>query len=280
MTHKLSICLPNFPGFYPSWLDQELDHLADREVEWMVEKQSDQTYHPEHYQPEELRLDEGEFHEILFDVADHSAMHFAVAKTYADAFNHWFGEWSEDSLGPDGRIELGAEYEEMTSPRFYNFETDRLFILVEPAAVMRLLQVNAEHDSFLTLAQAIRERHTSRSGFISHYTNAVEEWFERDVTEWDHNELGTLLLAAMRCMGINQEDNGEPSGEAFMWLMIDGDGLFQEFQDGVDWDKLDQKVRELREEKEAEAKADDPDWEPPYRCPETGDLFAPFTPTP
>ena len=114
MTHKLSICLPNFPGFYPSWLDQELDHLADREVEWMVEKQSDQTYHPEHYQPEELRLDEGEFHEILFERGRPiSAMHFAVAKTYAGRLQPLVRRVvRKNSLGPDGRIELGAEYEE------------------------------------------------------------------------------------------------------------------------------------------------------------------------
>ena len=44
------------------------------------------------------------------------AMHFAVAKTYADAFNHWFGEWSEDSLWARRSGRIGAEYEERPRP--------------------------------------------------------------------------------------------------------------------------------------------------------------------
>ncbi len=46
-----------------------------------------------------------------------------------------------------------------------------------------------------TLVKLIRERFTSRDGFCSFYSNDIDEWKEKEVTEWDEIELGTLLDA-------------------------------------------------------------------------------------
>jgi hypothetical protein len=40
----------------------------------------------------------------------------------------------------------------------------------------------------------IKERHTSRDGFISFYSNNFDDWV-KPLSKYDHNELGTLLTA-------------------------------------------------------------------------------------
>jgi hypothetical protein len=43
------------------------------------------------------------------------------------------------------------------------------------------------------LNKVIRERFTSRSGFISHYPNHISDWPR--IEEWDHNHVGTVMAA-------------------------------------------------------------------------------------
>lgn len=58
-----------------------------------------------------------------------------------------------------------------------------------------------------------------------------------------------------------------------MWV-LEGEGVYSAHHEAVDWERFDEAVREKREEIEDELRADDPEWVPSYRCPETLDLFA------
>lgn len=254
MTETLSIKIP-FCGLYYSTLSHELDYVEEREAEWMEERQREDGIAPE------LHLDAATFAEILFDVTDYSIAHEAIAKGYAEAFAEKMDEVFE--------FTTGFEFEEMTSPRFYNFETDRLFCRVPVATVERLFEIS-KGDEHKTLAKIIQERHTSRDGFISFYTNGLTDWLEKPLEDWDHNELETLLLAALE---VAHGDAEEACREVEMW-MLEGEDIYSAHQEAVDWGRLDERVKDKRDEMTADILADDPEWVPPYRCPETFELFA------
>jgi len=101
----------------------------------------------------------------------------------------------------------GLVFDELSSPREYNFETDRIFAEIPDAEVSRLLQETAPAD----LARVATERFTSYDGFISSYSPDVAEW--GPVDEWDHNQVGTLLIAHA----------GDDWDERELYLMDDAD---------------------------------------------------------
>lgn len=111
-----------------------------------------------------------------FDLVQWRSVHAAYAAHYAAAFCEEF------------EIK-GAAFESMTSPREYNFTTDRVFITLPESEVTRILSVTPR----ATLDDVAREMFTSRSGFISHYSPDVDSW--GPLEGWDHNQCFALLSA-------------------------------------------------------------------------------------
>lgn len=166
---KIELNLP-FAGFYYSLYGDELD----QELEMFVE-----------YQREELELSIEEAQglgDILICNTNWTAAHVEIAMRYVDAFNELFEEWTG--------IKLNLTYRTMLSPKYYNFETDRIFAWADESAILQL-RINVDNKR---LQEVIRERFTSCDGFISHYPNYLPDWNE-NVLEWDHNELCTLVMA-------------------------------------------------------------------------------------
>lgn len=80
---------------------------------------------------------------------------------------------------------------ELTSPREYNFSTDQISVYIDTKTLKKISSVlNSD-----TLKNLIKRRFTSRDGFMSWYSNDIEEWKEKKVQDWDCVELGTLLDA-------------------------------------------------------------------------------------
>lgn len=100
--------------------------------------------------------------------------------------------------------ELGIdlEFQELISPREYNFTTDKIICWIKPKDVKKL----ATALNSPTLEKLVKERFTSRDGFISFYSRYVDEWKEKPVKEWDAVELGTLLDAWII------DNDGDPDG--------------------------------------------------------------------
>lgn len=104
------------------------------------------------------------------------AVHQAYARQYFDAFCNEIGI-------------AGARFVEMTSPREYNFETDKIFADIPDEFLQRIrADVAPEH-----LRRVAAEWFTSRDGFSSFYSPNVGDWGALD--EWDHNQKGALLQA-------------------------------------------------------------------------------------
>lgn len=246
-TDNLIIQIP-FSGFYESKWSGEVDGVEERETEYY---ESDRQ--AEDGVPPELRLTASEYFDILFQHTDYGAAYQKIARDYVYGFNQW--------LKGETDLDLGLTFESMSSPREYNFVTDRVFAHISPTSVKALFDRSVA-DNHERLRETIKERHTSRSGFCSYYSNDPDTWLGRDVLTWDHNEIETLLLAVM------------PEDEEWEWSIFEmlSEDCYSAWSNAVDWPKVEAAIDDIREDK-AKAIAD-PDYKPLYRCPKTLDLFA------
>lgn len=146
-----------FSGFYCSLHDSELDHALER----MFDHDGSGDANPD-------------LIDAARDTIDWACVHQAYAAEYVDAMRAEYG------------IELKYQY--MESPRYYNFETDRIFAHIDRDGLAMIARA-VPRDA---LRKAIKERFTSRDGFISHYPARLADWPAR-LSDWDHNQIGTLL---------------------------------------------------------------------------------------
>ena len=161
-----------FEGFYKSFYSEEIDHEEEQFIECVLDNG-------------EINKEQADkLADLFWRHTDYSKAYDLIARAYIIAFNAKFKEWAD--------VDLNLQFTLMTSPREYNFETDRLFAKADDAA---LLALRAKVDE-AELRRIIRERFTSYDGFISYYSNNLEDWeSESDgVLEWDQNQLCTLIM--------------------------------------------------------------------------------------
>jgi hypothetical protein len=246
-----------FSGFYESKWSGGIDHEEESHAEYEANEREE----GEQSHPAELRLSETEIAEILFDVTDYSAAYATIARDYVEAFGTVMGEALD--------LDLKLTFESMSSPKYYNFETDRIFVNV-PLEVVKELFKRSEKDGHKALKQVVHDRHTSRSGFCSWYSNDLADWLEKPVEEWDHNELMTLLGAAF---ALAEVDNGDELEWEVYEAVAYGEGFYHAWSNAVDWAACEERVAELRAEKLEAIHEDDPDFVMPEpRCPYTLEL--------
>lgn len=203
-----------FPGWYGSWLDSQLDSEIERDCEYIA-TEKDSRYSADdpsaNYNfPEALKLSESDVSNLYYGL------------TFCDYREARNVEWleslaqtlTEDCEGTGGgdRLEsfwrvavcaLGysLKYESMSSPREYNFTTDRLFAFGRLQAFRVMLRLARRPEYRDAWRAAVKARHSSYSGFISHYSNDSDSWGE-DVRELDHNQLATLFAFALQCCEV------------------------------------------------------------------------------
>jgi len=186
-----------FAGFYHSVHDHELDDALNMML-------SDESGNPN-----------GPLIERAFDLVDWSQAHKDYAKAYAENFCHHF--------------KIAGVFESMTSPREYNFETDRVWIEMTEAEARRILGETNDKN----LRDQAREMFTSRSGFCSFYSPDIDTW--GDIAEWDHNQLYCLLSAY-----AEQETDTSDGFDSWAELsLMESDRGNGEFENMVYNDKLE-----------------------------------------
>ncbi len=188
----LTAALP-FAGFYGSQHDAELDYA----MEAMFSN------------------DQGDLNPGLIDrvrgTCHWHVVHLAYAKEFAESYCEEVG------------IRL-TRFESLDSPRFYNFETDRLFIELPWEEVQRLRC----ETSTASLDRVASERHRSRSGFISFYSPDWRTWGE--VACWDHNQLQTLIEGYVRDTHGDVDEtslmeNARGNGQLEEWIADNTPGI-------------------------------------------------------
>lgn len=250
----VSINIP-FDGFYESLYSHEIDRYTEQRGEDVHSREMEAL-------PEELRVSADEFESALNDALDYHKACVNIAKSYVEGFER---VWS-DSIG----VKLRLGFEEMTSPREYNFTTDRIFCDV-PVSVVRKLFAISRADKHDALARVIKRRFTSCDGFISSYHNDLDSWLARPLASWDHNELGTLLIAVYEASA----DYDDEWRMAVYYATCD-DSCMHEIETAIDWSKYEAEIADLRAEKAADFEASNPGFVAPIpRCENTLDLFRP-----
>lgn len=207
-----------FNGFYESTWSVELDCIEEQEAEQLASEEYE-------------GFEASEIQEIISQHTQHNVMFQAIAAEYVKAFQDWLEcEW-------DIRVEM--RYNAMTSPREYNFETDRIFVEVE------LNHMNALMDAVGRdkVATAARELFTSRSGFISFYDPDIESWGELET--WDHNQLFAIFTAVA-------------NGKELSWELLESmqEPIYTAFQNNVDWDAVHRDIQHIIDVTNGEAEND------------------------
>ena len=160
-----------FDGFYNSYISSDIEHQIGQQIEWDTD-----IY--------DLNEDE---QQILWDnylSVNRISFYNEIAEHYTDLYIDALNERLE-------RFTLNAKFSLLTSPREYNFETDRIFIDIErDHAIDFIKYIIKNHKK--ELENKIKDRFTSRSGFWSHYKNGLDLW-TKDYSEWDHNQIGTCF---------------------------------------------------------------------------------------
>ena len=90
------------------------------------------------------------------------------------------------------------EFSELRSPKEYNFETDSIICNISLADVQKLF--NAVRKS--ALRAHILDVCSNRSGFVSFYSNDLDEW-PKSLAEWDSNQVGILVQCYVRALAYN-----------------------------------------------------------------------------
>lgn len=158
-----------FYGFYNSAIDSVIDSAIECELDHIEE-----TYNPTKEELETIAAG--------FMSTNVNSFYNTIAEAYADEFIFL--------LEREIDIKLNASIESLERPKEYNFRTDRIFIeLPKNKAIEFINYVLKNHKK--ELEDLIKEKFTTRSGFISFYPNSLEAW--GNPIEWDYNQIGTCF---------------------------------------------------------------------------------------
>ena len=129
-------------------------------------------YHSFHSMEIEEQIEQNE---LDWEKIDYEHVHQEYAKEYTEYFAQEF--------------EIDLQFESLHSPKFHNFQTDRIFAHISMDEIKRIYSL-VDKDDFEEVA---KECFTSCSGFISFYSPNIETW--GNIETWDHNQYGALLTA-------------------------------------------------------------------------------------
>ena len=204
---NLIINIP-FQGFYESLFSAGIDYAEESTIG---------------YEVEEKGRNPSKCADAFYKTSNYRKAHLYVSGKYVEYFNKHIKDEFE--------IDLELTFESLQSPKDYNYETDRIFCFISPENAHKLRAKVSDAD----LDAAIKQRFTSRSGFISSYSNDLAQW-EPNIENWDYNELGTLLVALLASDENYERDIFEE--------MQDKNVFDTAFDNCVDWDAYENFVME------------------------------------
>ncbi len=156
---KIETVVPFFVGYYQSILEHFIDQVVEMELE-----ESEQSY-----DDIESSLD------------------------YPKAFNEIAVQWLNRFNAETG---YNIEFETIESPREYNFTTDKLIGMIPVEEVKEAInKCRSNIDIFKN--EVLDKYFKSYDGFISFYSNDLDDWFDKDVEDLDCNEVMAYLAGSI-----------------------------------------------------------------------------------
>ena len=223
--NKLESTIP-FCGFYNSFISSDIEHQIGQQIEWDIDT---------------FDLNESEQLILVDNYLTVNTLYFynQIAEDYT---NFYIDELNERLEG----FTLKAKFNLLTSPREYNFETDRIFIDIEKNHAIDFIKYIIKNYK-KELENKIKERFTSRSGFWSHYKNGLDLWTQ-DYSEWDHNQIGTCF----ELFDLEEEDINYSLREYLSETIMDnlGNTLGKEGIDLLDKKQKEKDKKELMDKQQ------------------------------
>ena len=226
---KLESTIP-FDGFYNSYISSDIEHQIGQQIEW-----DSDIY--------DLNEDE---QQILWDnylSVNRVSFYNEIAEHYTDLYIDALNERLEG-------FTLNAKFNLLTSPREYNFETDRIFIDIERDHAIDFIKYIIKNYK-KELEKKIEDRFTSRSGFWSHYKNGLDLWTQ-DYSEWDHNQIGTCFELFFELFDFDELYFYESLSETIGYNL--GNTLGQEGIDLLDKKQKEKDKKELMDKQQLKLK--------------------------
>lgn len=138
---------------------------------------------------------EREYHEQEEDPREEIEYHFDLG-----AFCKDYVEWLADSL----KLKT-LKFQEMTSPKYYNFETDKIWCIIDKSELWELYQKVKNHPQGSVYLQAeIGEATTSRDGYWAFYSPEDCEWEKPDDFDDTCAALLGLIVNALCSMYMDE----------------------------------------------------------------------------
>ena len=155
-----------FGGFYCSIWGSEIDFIESTEIEhYNLEHNTEKTWND-------------------FEI-DYETIRNEISKNYCHYWSQQLSQNVSFNIGED--LEVYFNFESLVSPRYYNFETDRIFAYCDFEKFKELYDRLAKYG----FKEWLFERMKPCSGFIPHYSNCLEDW--GDLENWDFNQYGLFL---------------------------------------------------------------------------------------
>lgn len=142
---KVNTFLPLFSGFYHSVYDLDIN----QEIEMIIEHHNEENNTELLYSDFNFKIDYKRYSEAIYE----GIMEHIIKELPGLVISH--------------------KYEELIQPKEYNFSTDSINIELE-VDKQKLLQLIEENHELLN--DKIKEKYTSCSGFISSYSNELNNW--------------------------------------------------------------------------------------------------------
>ena len=168
---RISIQLPFFPGFYESSL------MDSDTVYWAIKEEL------EYYQ-RDLKDEHPEYQHLTEDDLDFD--YEGYQKELADGFISGFAHYAPDFV-------TDVEFDEIDSPRYYNYRNDYLYAFVTLADDWKDKMREFMKENYEWLKDRIKEDWTSYDGFCSFMENDIREWDSHLFEEEDDRYISTMI---------------------------------------------------------------------------------------
>ena len=212
---KQATWLPIFTGYYNSIFDDS-DYTIERETEL-----SESEYQEYYEQLFKAGVSYEFFQAELYGFCNFTKCFEAASQSISDALINL----------DHADIILDVIYEKTVSPKYYNFSTDSINCTIEYDAD-KLRQYIYKHSA--AYSNYLIATYTSRSGFISSYSNDFNDWLNFD--DLGEHELGSVLQFVINnesedaVMDLYYECN---LSEDFMDFELDTQGMIKAYKESI-----------------------------------------------
>jgi len=188
---KTETFLPGFGGFYGSIHEFNDDSIQEEDI--LESLEGDYA----------IEIPRG-----VIDLDDFSDVNY---KEYSQDYSKAYVDCVEEFLNDNG-VTTKFVYQNLYSPREYNFTNDSINVEVEyiPEEIIKLIEENKdEFDEY------IGKTYTSRSGFTSSYSSDGDEWLEEVKKDgFDEHKLGACLEFILELYDFSELECSEETRES------------------------------------------------------------------